>query len=301
MSEQKSAQSTHPKVLVPGFSRKSTKREKRTFCYHLARDLARHDAANRKGTPFLTLPAELRQNIFCLVVDDHELVIKRPNRITENIALVCGTFFEDMREVGGMLDRREQKWRDKLGIQRGSFNSLISALMDPINAAGSILQQQNKLQKVSKKAKWRAKFKQAPEKKPKKKPEKTLVDWEKAFILGKAPWQLEGPLQGMSRPTAMTFMHKKIKEARSIYDEDAIQYWKGLRADVKKSKYQMYKMGKEARKRENAEERARIQAAENEKEWEQIDAIGARKTDAINSFLRMEDLSKQGASHTYFE
>lgn len=312
MNETISPQSMHPKVLVPGYSRNSTKREKRTFCYHLARNLAHHDADNRKGTPFLTLPAELRQNIFCLVVDDHELVIKRPNRITVKMALVCKTFFGDMLEVGRMLDRREQQWRDKLGIQRGTFNSLISALMDPLNAAGSALQQQNKLQKVSRKAKWRAKFKK-PE--ADKDAEKTLVEWKKAFILPKAPWQLEGPLQGMSRPEAMTFMHKKLKEARNIHDEDAIQYRKALRADFKASKVKACKEKgevrkrsrpyervskeiREARKRERAAERAKRQVVENEREWEQIDAIGARKTDAINSALRMEHLSK---NHIFFK
>ncbi|KAI5367633.1 hypothetical protein Slin14017_G026690 [Septoria linicola] len=107
------------------------RKQKAPFCLSFSRRLDRfhespgvYDSTRRQPLPFmLRLPAELRQQILDIVLDDDDVLFPRPNSRTQALALTCKTFAMDVREVMKLWEVREGVLRSQLGTDRSSRGS----------------------------------------------------------------------------------------------------------------------------------------------------------------------------------
>ncbi|USW49446.1 hypothetical protein Slin15195_G027650 [Septoria linicola] len=132
---------SYPPSLMPLTSKK--RKQKAPFCLSFSRRLDRfhespgvYDSTRRQPLPFmLRLPAELRQQILDIVLDDDDVLFPRPNSRTQALALTCKTFAMDVREVMKLWEVREGVLRSQLGTDREGLSSYMQDLLAPLKSA----------------------------------------------------------------------------------------------------------------------------------------------------------------------
>ncbi|EMF15956.1 uncharacterized protein SEPMUDRAFT_61349 [Sphaerulina musiva SO2202] len=136
---------SYPASVVPSPSNK--RKEKGGYCMRFSRSLDRfheypnvYDEAQREPLPtLLRLPAELRQHILDLVLDDNDLFVPRPNTSTRDLALCCKTFETDLREVSKLWKTREEYLRAQPIPQfRADMDAFMADLHAPLRSASLI-------------------------------------------------------------------------------------------------------------------------------------------------------------------
>ncbi|EME86151.1 uncharacterized protein MYCFIDRAFT_214133 [Pseudocercospora fijiensis CIRAD86] len=90
--------------------------------------------------PFLKLPAELRQKVLEMVLDDDSVLYPRPNQTTVNMALTCKIIAEDMRPVMKLWNMREMQVRGGFPFDR----SVVDDLLRPLKVASAVFTSQQR-------------------------------------------------------------------------------------------------------------------------------------------------------------
>jgi hypothetical protein len=138
----------NPSTVFPKISKR--KRDKKTFCLRFAHMLDHHDQHPHfydpvahpdpnKPSPFLSLPAELRQSILRHVLDEQTIYDPRPSQQTRDLGNVCRTFAADLIPTMKQWDKDEAELRVRFGTERAAMSDYIQDLMKPIVHAANAL------------------------------------------------------------------------------------------------------------------------------------------------------------------